>query len=71
MLSYSLRICLVDLSIEYLDWCPISSRKPCWLKSPFEEEEIRKMVISLGGEKALGLDGFAFAFFQSCWGIVM
>ena len=38
-----------------------SSKKACWLKSPFEEEEIRKVVISLRREKGPGLDGFAFA----------
>ena len=56
--------------IEDLDWCPISLDKASWLERPFEEEEIRKAVFSLGRDKAPGPDGFTFVFFQNCWDIV-
>ena len=49
--------------IENLDWCPISLGKVTWLERPFEEEEIHRVVFSLGKEKAPVLDGFTFAFF--------
>jgi hypothetical protein len=40
------------------------------LERAFEESEIFEMVKTLNGDKALGLDGFSLAFFQSSWMIV-
>jgi hypothetical protein len=40
-----------------------------WLKRPFQEEEVHQALHSTDGDKASGLNGFTFAFFQSCWEI--
>jgi hypothetical protein len=41
-----------------------------WLKRAFEEEEVRKVVFAMNGDKAPGPDGFTMAFFQACWEIL-
>jgi hypothetical protein len=41
-----------------------------WLEREFEEEEVRKVVMALEGDKASGPDGFSIAFFQVCWEVV-
>jgi hypothetical protein len=38
-----------------------------WLERAFEEE-VRKVVFAMNGDKALGPDGFTMAFFQACCG---
>ena len=39
--------------IDDMDWCSISLDNASWLESPFEEEEIRKAIFSLGEIKHL------------------
>jgi hypothetical protein len=41
-----------------------------WLERAFEEEEVRKVVLAMNGDKALGPDGFSMAFFQTCWDVL-
>jgi hypothetical protein len=41
-----------------------------WLERDFEEMEVWEVVKGMDGDKALGLDGFIMAFFQSCWAVV-
>lgn len=45
--------------LDGLNWDPISEDVSLWLERPFEEEEIRKAVFELEGDKAPGLDGFS------------
>lgn len=33
-------------------------------------EEVKDALFSLGGDKALGLDGFSSLFFQRLWGVL-
>jgi hypothetical protein len=40
------------------------------LERVFEEEEVRKVVSAMNGDKASGLDGFSMAFFQECWDVL-
>jgi glycerol-3-phosphate acyltransferase PlsY len=40
-----------------------------WLERVFEEEEVRKVVSAMNGDKASGRDGFSMAFFQACWDV--
>ncbi len=35
----------------------------------FEEDEVRKVVSAMNGNKASGPDGFSMAFFQACWDV--
>jgi hypothetical protein len=41
-----------------------------WLERAFQEEEVRKVVSAINGEKAPGPDGFSMAFFQACWDVL-
>jgi hypothetical protein len=38
-----------------------------WLERPLQEEEVHQVLHSIDSDKALVLDGFTIAFFQSCW----
>jgi hypothetical protein len=40
-----------------------------WLKRAFEED-VKKVVSAMNGDKAPGPDGFSMAFFQACWDVV-
>ncbi|KAL6332097.1 hypothetical protein AAG906_020778 [Vitis piasezkii] len=40
------------------------------LEGPFLEDEVAKALSELGGDKALGLDGFSMALWKFCWPIV-
>jgi hypothetical protein len=48
----------------------ILDHKASWLEREFEEEEVKKVVLAMEGDKVLGLDGFSIAFFQVCWEVV-
>lgn len=37
------------------------------MERAFEERELFEVVKGMNVDKALGLDGFPMAFFQSCW----
>jgi hypothetical protein len=41
-----------------------------WQKSAFEESEVFEVVRVLNGGKAMSLDGFSVAFFQTCWEVI-
>lgn len=47
----------------------ISSNMRVWLECPFEEE-IKRVIWSIKGDKALGFDRFTMAFFKCCWDVV-
>jgi hypothetical protein len=40
-----------------------------WLERAFEEE-VRKVMLAMNGDKASGSDSFSMAFFQACWDIL-
>jgi len=52
-----------------LDFPCLDFAKVVWLERLFQEEVLRALL-SMGGDKAPGLDGFAIAFFWFCWAIV-
>jgi hypothetical protein len=47
----------------------ISEVEAGWLERDFEEEEVRRVVFKMNGDKASGPDGFSMAFFQVCWDV--
>jgi hypothetical protein len=47
----------------------ISEVEVGWLERDFEEEDVRKVVLKMNGDKELWPDGFSVAFFQVCWDI--
>jgi hypothetical protein len=59
--KHSWRPLLDDLSFD-----TILESEASWLERPFEEEEARKVVFTLKGDKAPGPDGFSMAFLQAC-----
>jgi len=48
----------------------VSEEGNAFLLSPFSEEEIKKATFDLGGDRALGPDGFPTAFFKKFWHIM-
>lgn len=53
-----------------MDFERISDFERRMLKRPFSKDEIWKVLSSMKGDKASGLDGFSISFFQKCWNIV-
>ena len=49
---------------------PVKIREPASLVVPFSEEEIKKSVDALPGDKSPGPDGFSLCFFQHFWQIL-
>jgi hypothetical protein len=49
---------------------PFLESEACWLERDFGEEEVRKVVTAMAGDKAPGPDGFSMAFFQACWEVL-
>jgi hypothetical protein len=47
-----------------VDGISISAVEVSWLERDFEEDEVRKVVFKMNGNKARGPDGFSMAFFQ-------
>lgn len=45
-----------------LEWCPISVEEALELEKPFEEEEVRRVVMECDGNKSPGPDGFFLCF---------
>jgi hypothetical protein len=41
-----------------------------WLERDFEEEEVKKVVSKMNGNKASGPEGFSMAFFEVCWDVL-
>ncbi|RVX13251.1 LINE-1 reverse transcriptase-like [Vitis vinifera] len=56
--------------IEGLQFKQLSSREADGLEVPFSMEEIHSALMEMGGDKALGPDGFSVAFWQECWDFV-
>ena len=56
--------------IEGLQFKQLSSREADGLEVPFSVEEIHSALMEMGGDKALGPDGFSVAFWQECWDFV-
>ena len=58
------------LKVDGIDFESISKVEAGWLERDFEEEEVRKVVSMMNGNKASGPKGFSMAFFQVCWDVV-
>jgi hypothetical protein len=52
--------------VDGLSFDSILEFEACWWERDFGEEEVRKVVKAMVGDKASGLDGFSMAFFQAC-----
>jgi hypothetical protein len=48
----------------------ISEFEAGWLERDFEEEEVKKVVSKMNGNKASGPEGFSMAFFQVYWDVL-
>jgi hypothetical protein len=62
--------CQWRLRMDGLVFDQILDHEVDWLEREFEEEEVRKVVMAMEGDKAPGPDGFSIAFFQVCWEVV-
>ena len=56
--------------LDDVEFSCISKKDALWLDRPFDKEEVFGVISDFKGDKAPGLDGFAMAFFQSCWCIL-
>ena len=56
--------------IEGLQLNHLSAQEVESLELPFSEEEIRSALMEMNDDKALGLDRFTVAFWQTCWDFV-
>lgn len=56
--------------VEWLHLSQLGEGQAKWLERPFEEEEVKKVVWMLEGDKVLGLDGFMLAFYKTCWEMI-
>jgi hypothetical protein len=56
--------------VDGISFDSISDVDASWLERAFEEEEVKKVVSAMNGDKAPGPDGFSMAFFQACWDVV-
>jgi hypothetical protein len=55
--------------VDGLSFDSISDSDASWLERAFEEE-VKKVVSAMNGDKAPGPDGFSMAFFQACWDVM-
>jgi hypothetical protein len=62
--------CRWRLKVDGIAFESISEVEAGWLERDFEEEEVRKVVSKMNGNKASGPKGFSMAFFQVCWDAV-
>lgn len=53
--------------LDNLNFASIGNDKAIWLEKAFEEDEVCQAVFDLGGDKAVGPDGFPIIFFQRFW----
>jgi hypothetical protein len=51
--------------VDGISFDSILVSEACWLERAFEEE-VRKVVLTMNGDKASGPNGFSMAFFQAC-----
>jgi len=56
--------------VDGLSFDSILESESYWLERDFGEQEERKVVKAMVGDKAPGLDGFSMAFFQTCWDVL-
>jgi hypothetical protein len=56
--------------VDGISFASISEVEASWLERDYEEEEVKKVVSKMNGNKALGPDGFSMAFFQTYWDVV-
>lgn len=56
--------------LEGMNFDRISNQEKILLELPFSEEEVRKMIFNMKGDKTPGPNGFTISFFQNCWEIV-
>jgi hypothetical protein len=56
--------------VDSLSFDSILEAEAEWLEREFTEEEVRKVVKSMVGDKAPSPDGFSMAFFQACWEVL-
>ncbi len=52
--------------MDGLSFDSILEFEACWLERDFGEEEVRKVVTAMIGDKASGPNDFSMAFFQAC-----
>jgi hypothetical protein len=57
-------------SVDNLEFEVLSVDKAASLEDPFEEREVREVILGMDRDKAPGPDGFSLAFFQDCWEVV-
>ncbi|KAL8142958.1 hypothetical protein V2J09_015990 [Rumex salicifolius] len=67
---YSLDESNVVISLPRSGFQLLSESETTMLNAPFDVEEIRAAVMSMGGYKAPGPDGYQPIFYQNCWDIV-
>lgn len=53
-----------NMLIENLDWNPIDNSFHSMLCAPFEEDEIKKDILTFSNNKAPGPDGFSIQFYK-------
>ena len=53
-----------------VEFSSISVEDVIWLDRAFDEKEVFGVINNFNGDKALGLNGFSMAFFQSCWCVI-
>jgi len=53
--------------VDGISFDSILESKASWLERAFEEEDVRKVVSTMVGDKASGPNDFSMAFFQECW----
>jgi hypothetical protein len=56
--------------VDGVSFDSISDSNASWLERAFEEEEVKKVLSAMNGDKAPGPDGFSMAFSQACWDVV-
>jgi hypothetical protein len=53
--------------MDDLSFASVEEVEANWLERDFEEEEVRRVVKAMNGDKAPGTGDFSMAFFQHCW----
>jgi hypothetical protein len=56
--------------VDGISFDSISEVEASWLERNFEEEEVRKAMSKMNGNKASCPDGFSISCFQTCWEVV-
>lgn len=56
--------------VDELLFSQIGDDQATWLERPFEEEEVKKVVWMMDGDKAPGPDDFTLAFYKTCWEVI-